>query len=86
MKTGDTVLHKPTGETWLVAYTDDANNRLAWCGWPQGLAKLSDCELIVECSAEESAALIRELAGMSSGNDPRKHWAMRRIAEPEATS
>lgn len=43
MRTGDHVLHKPSGETWVVAFVD--GDDLAWCGWPNGLARTSDCEL-----------------------------------------
>lgn len=76
MKTGDTVLHGPTGEEWVVAYVDIANNRLAWCGWPPGLAKFSDCTLVDVCSDEDSAKLIREIADMNS-DDHRRQWARR---------
>lgn len=50
---GDTVLHKPSGEKWLVAYADPARDELSWSGWPEGYAKLSDCELIRQCSDDE---------------------------------
>jgi hypothetical protein len=38
--TADHVLHGPSGETWVVAYVE--GDRLAWCGWPEGEAKLAD--------------------------------------------
>ena len=44
---GDTVQHHPTGEEWLVAYADPARDEIAWCGWPPGVAKLSDAEKIL---------------------------------------
>ncbi len=53
IRCGDTVYHKPTKETWIVAYADYDHNELAWCGWPEGFAKLSDCELKESCSDEE---------------------------------
>jgi hypothetical protein len=42
--TGDYVRHGPAGEEWVVAYV--RGDRLAWCGWPSGLAALADCTLI----------------------------------------
>lgn len=50
---GDTVKHLPSGETWEVAYADPKTNTLAWFGWPDGQARLSDCELVERCSEEE---------------------------------
>lgn len=78
VKTADTVLHHPTGETWVVAYTDSANNRIAWCGWPSGLAKLSDCTLVQSATEEASEKLIRELAA-KDGDDHRRQWARREL-------
>jgi hypothetical protein len=78
-KTGDTVLHGPTGEEWMVAYADAANNRIAWCGWPPGRAKLSDCTIVYVASAEESEKLIREMAE-GRGDDHRFAWARRELA------
>lgn len=77
MKTGDSVRHRPSGETWTVAYVEDG--RLAWCGWPPGLAKVEDCELVEECSSEESQRLVRALAAMSEGDDGRRLWALRQL-------
>lgn len=60
MRAGDTVLHRPTGEKWLVAYVD--GNRLAWYGWPPGEANVEDCELVKACFDEEHVAALREWA------------------------
>ncbi|HYE57249.1 MAG TPA: hypothetical protein VD948_02040 [Rhodothermales bacterium] len=43
---GDTVLHRPSGERWVVAYADPETDTLSWAGRPNGRAKLSDCELV----------------------------------------
>lgn len=43
---GDAVLHHPTGETWLVAFADAEHDEIAWTGWPNGRARLSDCTLV----------------------------------------
>lgn len=44
-RTGDSVLHGPTGETWVVAWADPATGYMSWLGWPEGEAKISDCTL-----------------------------------------
>ena len=55
--TGDTVRHDPTGEKWIVAYV--RGDRLAWCGWPEGEAALSDCTLITKATPDERDELLR---------------------------
>lgn len=60
IRTGDTVLHRPTGERWLVACVRDGD--LSWCGWPEGYAKLSDCELVRACTDERHWKLVEEIA------------------------
>lgn len=60
MRCGDHVFHRPTREHWLVAYVD--GDYLAWCGWPEGEARVADCDLIKECSDEEHLKLLTEIA------------------------
>ena len=60
IKPGDHVLHKPSGETWVVAYADPARNEIAWCGWPEGAAKISDCELVRVATSRESDLVISQ--------------------------
>lgn len=49
IRPNDTVLHKPSGETWVVCGVDYDNDELIPCGYPfPTLAKISDCELIKE--------------------------------------
>ncbi len=49
IRPNDTVLHKPSGETWVVCGIDYDKGELIPCGYPfPTLAKLSDCELIEE--------------------------------------
>lgn len=44
---GDTVLHKPSGETWVVCGVREERNQLIPCGYPfPSMAKLDDCNLI----------------------------------------
>lgn len=68
-RAGDIVHHEPTGEDWVVAYCD--GERLAWCGWPDGEAKASDCWLKKSCTDEEHVQRLREIA-KSEGRRARK--------------
>ena len=61
---GDVVLHRPTGEQWVVAYVN--GGRLAWCGWPQGEAALSDCELVKACDDIEHIKLLKACAELQN--------------------
>ena len=74
--TGDTVKHGPTGETWTVAYVQ--GDYLAWCGWPEGEARLSDCTLIEPATDEYRAKLLNDLANMPE-NDARRRYARHRL-------
>lgn len=76
--TGDSVFHKPTGETWLVAFVEDG--RLSWCGWPEGWANLSDCELTQKATEEQRDKLLRKMAAMPYPEDSRCRYAQRRLA------
>jgi len=80
-RTGDTVLHKPTGECWLVALCE--GDDLSWCGWPEGWAKASDCELIKVASDEEHLKLLRDIAAPGGHEHERDHRTRgaRRILE-----
>lgn len=82
MKTGDHVFHKPSGETWVVAYVD--GDELAPCGWPLSFARTSDCTLVRCVTDEESLALLKHMAGIS-GDDPRWRYARREIERRGAT-
>jgi hypothetical protein len=63
IRCGDVVLHRPSGEEWIVAAADPESDALMWCGWPEGVAKLSDCELLRRASPEKSAELHAQLTG-----------------------
>lgn len=81
IQTGDTVLHKPTGETWLVAYERDG--RLAWCGWPEGEAKTEDCELLEKGTPEGRQSLLKDMAAMR-GDDARRRYAVYQLEQEKA--
>lgn len=72
---GDTVFHKPTGERWIVAYADAERDELAWCGWPEGLAKLSDCEVVEKCSDASHQSTV--LMWKKSSDGPRRERVKR---------
>ena len=72
ISTGDTVFHKPSRETWLVACV--IGDRLMWCGWPEGQGKLSDCLLVTKATHTERLDLLQQMANMS-GNDERSRFA-----------
>lgn len=47
VRPSDTVLHKPSGETWVVCGVDREMGELIPCGYPfPSIAKIADCELI----------------------------------------
>ncbi len=75
IRCGDTVLHKPTGAQWLVAYADYDRNIMSPCGWPESMAKVSDCDLIRACPDSEHLELVRlwlaKLPSHSSDHRPR---------------
>lgn len=55
---GDHVLHRPSGEEWLVAYCE--GDDLAWTGWPDGRARTADCDLVRRATDEEHLAAVAE--------------------------
>jgi len=76
--TGDHVKHGPTGETWVVAFVE--NGRLAWCGWPEGLADLADCALVQKAAPGEREKLLLSMADIGDG-DMRGRYARERLAK-----
>lgn len=77
--TADTVYHKPSRETWRVAFVE--HGRLWWCGWPEGCADLADCELVWKATPGEKETLLRDMANMQSQNDARKRYAMHALGK-----
>ena len=50
IRPSDIVLHKPSGETWVVFGVDYQKGELIPCGYPfPTFARLADCELVKEC-------------------------------------
>lgn len=79
IETGDTVKHIPTGETWIVACVE--GNDLSWCGWPEGMARLSDCELVEKATVQRRQELLESLAAMGQ-DDHRARYAKRLLNAP----
>jgi hypothetical protein len=77
--TGDTVYHRPSKETWLVACVD--GDRLSWCGWPEGTAMLADCDLVQKAAPGEKEKLLRTLADMNNQDDHRCRFARRALGK-----
>ena len=75
MRAGDTVLHRPSGEKWSVAFVD--GDELVPRGWPLSYAKLSDCELVKRCDDEAHQTVLRDMAIMNDQSDPRCQYARR---------
>lgn len=75
--TADAVLHRPTGETWLVAVVD--GEHLIPCGWPLSRAQLPDCDLLRAATDEQRVKLLHEMADMRDDSDPRCRHAKWRL-------
>ena len=53
MRGGDVVLHKPSGETWLVCGVDPERDLLIPCGYPfPTMGRMSDCEVITAADGQ----------------------------------
>lgn len=80
IRCGDIVWHAPSGEEWVVAWADPETDELSWCGWPNGVARLSDCTLAKAATDGESRATL--LAVLRS-EDSRASRALRLYGHPE---
>jgi hypothetical protein len=72
---GDVVLHRPSGEMWLVAWAE--GELLAPSGWPNGIAQLADCEVLKRCSDPEHAAAVDEWRRVHDCSDSRRARVLR---------
>lgn len=79
-RTGDSILHKPSGETWVCAWADPATGYLSWLGWPPGEAKISDFKLAKAATDEEHRERVRDLK-RSGGSVAAR--AMRLYGDPD---
>ena len=81
-RTGDSILHKPSGETWVCAWADPETGYLSWLGWPpNGEALIADCELVRAVDDAEHRAVLRHLKGSARRDAGR---ALRLYGDPDA--
>jgi hypothetical protein len=76
-RAGDTVLHHPSEEEWILA-CDEENGRVSPCGWPETLAEAKDCELIAAATEPERLAMLRTWEQLP-GSDYRIRAARRQL-------
>lgn len=79
-RTGDSVHHGPTGETWVVAYADPSTGFMSWLGYPEGRAAIADCTLTKRATDEDHQRWLRDLVA-SGGFRARR--AVSLYGEPE---
>lgn len=79
MKLGDTVFHRPSGETWIVAHADETE--VMPVGWPETIAKRSDCDLVEHCSEEEHAELLGRYRQKKDKTDLRTRLVLGKYGE-----
>lgn len=77
IRCGDHVLHRPTGESWVVAYADYETGRLAWAGYPDGTAAIADCELTKAACDGEHKLAVAEWAAFGNEGDHRRSAVLR---------
>lgn len=71
MRTGDKVFHRPSGETWIVAAVWPDQDDMAWCGWPDGRARMSDCVVVDPCADDEHWQWVDRIADSAAGSRSR---------------
>ena len=76
MRAGDTVLHRPSGEFWIVAYVD--GEYMSWCGWPEGEARTADCKVITPASDPVHRSWLERIADSAVGGK-RQRMAQRAL-------
>lgn len=79
-RSGDTVVHLPSGETWTVAFDD--GERLARAGWADDRAHSIDCEEASRCSDDEHRAWVNAWERYVESDD-RRHSVLR-LYRPDA--
>ena len=62
LRTADTVLHRPSGETWVLAYVDHPTGYVCPMGWPFCEAALADCEPVKRADDNAYLDAVADLA------------------------
>ncbi len=65
-RAGDVVRHRPSGETWTLAYGGDIHRggveHVSACGWPESVALATDCELVTAATDLEHRTALMEVS------------------------
>ena len=61
-RAGDVVHHVPSGEDWQLA-CDEVDGRVQPMGWPECMARASDCRMVEAASDERRLSVLRLVAG-----------------------
>ena len=72
-RAGDYILHKPSGEQWVLA-ADQHRGDVVCAGWPETIARATDCELVEAASDETREDMLRRVAKECT-SDTRGSWA-----------
>jgi len=65
-RAADVVFHHPSGERWVLA-CDQNGVDVQPAGWPQTLAKASDCELKEAATDEQRLEMLKRVSGLMNG-------------------
>ena len=86
LRCGDTVVHEPSGEEWLVAYADYDTGYLAAAGWPESRVQIKDCLLVNICTDAEHREEVALWVGNPSSEmrGDHRYRAVLRLYEPSA--
>ena len=74
IKPGDTIKHRPTGETWSVAAPSPDGKEIVCSGWPESIAPVTDIELVRSCSHDDAVIEAKLVVG-SCPRELRGSWA-----------
>ena len=75
IRCGDQVFHRPTRETWLVAWCD--GERLQWCGWPPGTVPAAECLIVDKATDTYHASLVAEILRPETKDDHMRRMVRR---------
>lgn len=80
----DAVFHKPSRELWGVGAISPDGTELSPNGWPETIARTSDCLLVDKATDDAREAMIWKWARKKGGYDIRQSWNRQRLAVREA--
>lgn len=77
-RAGDVVQHEPSGEEWVLAYSECTpdGEKVSACGWPESIAKASDCLMVKRATDEEHVEMLRQWARGDRHRDRRSSLAV----------